>query len=81
MEMTTNEQRLLARIAELEANQKSRGTYYKVSTKGALSRYGMGRFPVTLYRTQWEQIIADVKSGTLEQELKANAHLLKSKGE
>ncbi len=30
----------------------------KVSEKGALSVYGMGRFPVTLYREQWEKLLA-----------------------
>jgi hypothetical protein len=29
----------------------------KVSDKGALSLYGMGRFPVTLYREQWECVL------------------------
>jgi len=30
----------------------------KVSEKGAVSVYGMGRFPVTLYREQWEKLLA-----------------------
>ena len=30
----------------------------KVSEKGALSVYGLGRFPVTLYREQWEKLLA-----------------------
>ena len=30
----------------------------KVSEKGALSVYGMGRFPVTLYKEQWKRLIA-----------------------
>jgi hypothetical protein len=29
----------------------------KVSEKGALSVYGMGRFPVTLYREQWLKLL------------------------
>jgi hypothetical protein len=29
----------------------------KVSQKGALSVYGLGRFPVTLYRDQWEKLL------------------------
>jgi len=29
----------------------------KVSEKGALSVYGLGRFPVTLYREQWEKLV------------------------
>jgi hypothetical protein len=30
----------------------------KVSEKGALSVYGLGRFPVTLYREQWGKLLA-----------------------
>lgn len=29
----------------------------KVSEKGALSIYGMGRFPVTLYKEQWLKLL------------------------
>jgi len=29
----------------------------KVSEKGALSIYGMGRFPVTLYKEQWLRLL------------------------
>ena len=37
----------------------------KVSEKGALSVYGLGRFPVTLYREQWEKLLGladDIRS-------------------
>lgn len=30
---------------------------FKVSQKGALSVYGMGRFPVTLYKEQWIRLL------------------------
>ena len=30
----------------------------KVSEKGALSVYGLGRFPVTLYKGQWKRLLA-----------------------
>ena len=45
--------------AENEALKKpSRGPMHmKVSEKGALSVYGLGRFPVTLYREQWEKLL------------------------
>lgn len=36
---------------KLKASQK--GSKLKVSVKGALSLYGMGRWPVTLYKSQW----------------------------
>jgi hypothetical protein len=35
----------------------SAGTRMKVSEKGALSVYGMGRFPVTLYKEQWLRLL------------------------
>ena len=46
--------------AENEALKKpaARGTLsMKVSEKGALSIYGMGRFPVTLYKEQWLKLL------------------------
>jgi hypothetical protein len=45
--------------AENEALKKpSRGQLsLRVSEKGALSVYGLGRFPVTLYREQWEKLM------------------------
>jgi hypothetical protein len=52
---------LLARIAELErqaGQKKSVGPLsFKVSEKGAVSVYGMGRFPVTLYYEQWLKLL------------------------
>jgi hypothetical protein len=45
--------------AENEALKKGsgRGLSMKVSPKGALSLYGMGRFPVTLYKEQWLKLL------------------------
>lgn len=49
----------------------------KVSDKGALSVYGLGRFPVTLYATQWERLFA--ASTEISAFAKANASLLATK--
>jgi hypothetical protein len=39
-------------------NKKTEGSLsMKVSEKGALSIYGMGRFPVTLYKEQWLKLL------------------------
>ena len=47
-------ERLKAENAALKESKPARGTLtMKVSEKGALSVYGMGRFPVTLYKEQW----------------------------
>ena len=35
----------------------SRGMTLKVSEKGGLSVYGLGRFPVTLYKEQWLKLL------------------------
>ena len=35
----------------------STGITMKVSEKGVLSIYGMGRFPVTLYKEQWLKLL------------------------
>lgn len=49
----------------------------RVSEKGALSVYGMGRFPVTLYREQWEKLLS--MSDEIRQFIEENDHLLKKK--
>ena len=52
---------LKAKLAELEkqvgANKRSGYLQFKVSEKGAVSVYGMGRFPVTLYYEQWVRLL------------------------
>ena len=68
---------LLALVAQLQA-QPARKLTLKVSQKGALSLYGMGRFPVTLYREQWERLFA--ARAEIEAFIKANASLLSVKG-
>jgi len=44
---------------ENEALKKgaSKGISLKVSEKGGLSVYGLGRFPVTLYKEQWKRLL------------------------
>ena len=54
---------LLARIAELEKQAETRKPgklEFRVSEKGGVSVYGLGRFPVTLYCEQWERLLAQV---------------------
>lgn len=64
--------------AENEALKRPRGQVsLKVSEKGALSVYGMGRFPVTLYREQWEKLLG-MKEEILHF-IQENDHLLKKK--
>ena len=35
----------------------SKGISMKVSEKGGLSIYGLGRFPITLYKEQWTKLL------------------------
>jgi hypothetical protein len=49
-------ERLRAENAALKKGS-STGLRMKVSEKGALSIYGMGRFPVTLYKEQWLKLL------------------------
>ena len=56
----------------------SSGIRMKVSEKGAVSIYGMGRFPVTLYKEQWLRLLdmsADIRAF-----IAANEAQLKTKG-
>jgi hypothetical protein len=49
-------ERLRAENAALKT-RTSRGVSMKVSEKGGLSVYGLGRFPVTLYKEQWARLL------------------------
>ena len=52
-------ERLKAENANLKTKKGASGTMsMKVSEKGALSVYGLGRFPVTLYKEQWNKLLA-----------------------
>ena len=48
---------LKARVAELEKQKHVGSLQFKVSDKGGVSVYGLGRFPVTLYYEQWVRLL------------------------
>jgi hypothetical protein len=54
------------------------GTTMKVSEKGGLSVYGMGRFPITLYKEQWLKLLD--MADDIRAFIAANESLLKTKG-
>ena len=55
-------ERLKAENEALKSTRPSRGAIsMKVSEKGAVSVYGLGRFPVTLYREQWERLLTSAE--------------------
>jgi hypothetical protein len=48
--------RLRAENERLKTRQ-TRGVSLKISEKGGVSVYGLGRFPVTLYKEQWARLL------------------------
>jgi hypothetical protein len=69
---------LKARLAELEKQPRRTGSLeFRVSEKGGVSIYGLGRFPVTLYYEQWKRLL-DV-SDKLAEFLEENKSKLKLK--
>ncbi|MGH7295706.1 MAG: hypothetical protein ACRELB_12260 [Polyangiaceae bacterium] len=57
----------------------SRATSLKVSEKGGVSVYGLGRFPVTLYKEQWTKLLD--MADDIRAFIQENAAKLKTKGE
>jgi hypothetical protein len=75
-EMKAELERLRAENAQLK-NKNTGGLSLKVSEKGAVSLYGMGRFPVTLYKEQWLRILASAPE--IEKFIRENDAKLKTK--
>ena len=69
-------ERLRAENAALKKTS-SKGISMKVSEKGGLSIYGLGRFPITLYKEQWTKLLD--MADDIRTFLKANDAQLKSK--
>jgi len=75
-EMQAELERLRAENAQLKSKDKG-GLTLKVSEKGGVSLYGMGRFPVTLYKEQWLRILASAPE--IEAFIRENDSKLKTK--
>ena len=60
-------------------NRTSRGVSLKVSEKGGVSVYGLGRFPVTLYKEQWTRLLD--MADEIRAFIKENDSKLKAKAE
>jgi hypothetical protein len=76
MDMQAELERLRAENAQLKNKDKG-GLTLKVSEKGAVSLYGMGRFPVTLYKEQWLRVLSSASE--IEAFIRDNDSRLKSK--
>jgi hypothetical protein len=77
-----SEQDLKAELERLKAenealkNRSSKAVSLKVSEKGGVSVYGLGRFPVTLYKEQWIRLLEmkdEIRSFIEENESKLKA--------
>lgn len=51
-------ERLRAENETLKTIRRAGGVTFRISEKGAVSVYGLGRFPVTLYQEQWDRLLA-----------------------
>jgi hypothetical protein len=60
-------------------NRSSRAVSLKVSEKGGVSVYGLGRFPVTLYKEQWTRLLD--MADDIRTFIKENDSKLKAKAE
>ena len=60
-------------------SQRGRSISLKVSEKGGVSVYGLGRFPVTLYKEQWTKLLA--MTDEIRAFIKENDAALKTKPE
>lgn len=58
-----------------------RALSFKVSEKGAVSVYGMGRFPITLYGEQWDRLLEDGQVKALKAFIEANRSRLSKKAD
>ena len=71
-------ERLRAENEALRSQKRTSGTLtFKVSDKGAVSVYGLGRFPVTLYQEQWDKLLA--QTAELKRFIDENRERLKKK--
>ena len=75
-DMKTELERLRAENEALKRSS-SKGLSLRVSEKGAVSVYGLGRFPVTLYKEQWLRLLD--MSEDIRVFIKQNDAQLKSK--
>ena len=71
-------ERLKAENEQLK-NQRGRAVSLKVSEKGGVSVYGLGRFPVTLYKEQWTKLLS--MADEIRAFIKENDASLKAKPE
>jgi hypothetical protein len=79
----TNDENMKQELERLRAENQAlkktsaKGLSLKVSEKGGVSVYGLGRFPVTLYKEQWNKLLDMAED--IRAFIKANESQLKTK--
>ena len=79
----TDDEQMKAELERLRAENdalkrtSSKGLSLRISEKGGVSVYGLGRFPVTLYKEQWLRLLD--MADDIRTFIKANESRLKSK--
>lgn len=68
---------LRAENAQLRQAKANAGSVIKVTEKGGVAVYGLGRFPVTLYKSQWDKLLG--MTDQIKAFIEANQHLLSEK--
>ena len=81
LERVSENERIKELEALLEASNSRSALKYKVSEKGALSVYGLGRFPTTLYLEQWQRFLSDANLSAIKSFIQSNSHLMTRKGD
>ncbi len=79
-ELTNTERDELEQLRKQKATreaQDKKGISFKVSEKGGVSVYGLGRFPVTLYQEQWIRLFSEIDN--LKTFIEENKAKLKTK--
>lgn len=57
---------------KLSQYRGANGITLRVSAKGAVSVYGLGRFPITIYKGQWEKLLSDDSVRSIREFIAAN---------
>jgi hypothetical protein len=78
-DLKTELEKLRAENERLKQQRAGRPGGLKVSEKGGVSVYGLGRFPVTLYKEQWAKLLD--MADEIRAFIKENEAKLKTKGD
>lgn len=71
-----------AKIAAMESKMASKNKVtFLLGKSGTICAYGLGKYPVALYQTQWASLVAAIGRGDLDAALTTHADLLASQSD